>query len=275
MIEFCRVFPRRTRATPNDSGVYIGEPDLFTPEVAEIHISVTFSWDVLRAERLAEIWRERGNVSMGGPAMGTQGGDFEPGKYLKRGYVITSRGCPNKCWFCQVWRRDGDIRELPITEGWNVLDDNLLACSEGHIRAVFEMLERQPRRAEFTGGLEAARLRDWHIDLLLDLHPKQVFFAYDTGDDHEPLRDAGRRLLAAGFTRASHTLRCYVLIGYPGDTQGAAERRLMQTIEAGFMPMAMLWRDERNQITTIKWRRFQRAWARPMIIGAKTRAAVT
>jgi len=274
MLQF-RVFPRRTRATPNDPGVYIGEPDLFTPEAEEIHISVTFTWDIPLAERLAEIWKEYGNVSIGGPAMGTRGGDFEPGKYLKRGYVITSRGCPNKCWFCQVWGRDGDIRELPITEGWNVLDDNLLACSERHIRAVFEMLKRQPKRAEFTGGLEAARLKDWHIDLLLDLHPKQVFFAYDTEDDYEPLRDAGRRLLAAGFTRASHTLRCYVLIGYPGDTQGAAERRLRRAIKAGFMPMAMLWRDERNQITTIKWRRFQRAWARPMIIGTKIRALVT
>jgi len=264
-LNILRIFPRRTRATPNDPGVYIGEPDLFTPEVAEIHISVTFSWDVPRAKRLAEIWRERGNVSLGGPAMGTRGGDFEPGKYLKHGYVITSRGCPNKCWFCEVWRRDGDIRELPITRGWNVLDDNLLACSEGHIRAVFEMLKQQPKRAEFTGGLEAARLKDWHIDLLLDLHPKQVFFAYDTKDDYEPLRDAGRRLLSAGFTRASHTLRCYVLIGYPGDTQGAAEIRLMRTVEAGFMPMAMLWRDERNQITTMKGRRFQRMWARPIL----------
>jgi len=265
-----KVFPRRTRATPNDPGVYIGEPDLFTPEAAEIHISVTFSWDVPRAEQLAEIWRERGNVSMGGPAMGTQGGDFEPGKYLKRGYVITSRGCPNKCWFCEVWRRDGDIRELPITGGWNVLDDNLLACSEGHIRAVFAMLKRQPQRAEFTGGLEAARLEDWHIDLLLDLRPKQMFFAYDTDDDYEPLLSAGQRLIEAGFTRASHKLRCYVLIGYPGDTRGAAERRLMQTIEAGFMPMAMLWRGKNNK-PQLEWRRFQRTWARPTIVAASDR----
>jgi len=261
-----RIFPRRTRATPNDPEVYIGEPDLFTPEADEIHISVTFSWDIPRAERLAEIWKERGNVSIGGPAIGTRGGEFEPGKYLKRGYVITSRGCPNKCWFCEAWRRDGDIRELLITEGWNVLDDNLLACSEKHIRAVFEMLKRQPKRAEFTGGLEAARLKDWHIDLLLDLHPKQVFFAYDTEDDYEPLFDAGRRLLAAGFTRASHNLRCYVLIGYPGDSQDAAGRRLMQAIEAGFMPMAMLWRGKRNEILTPEWRRFQRSWARPAAI---------
>ena len=109
-----------------------------------------------------------------------RGEEFTPGLYLKHGYTITSRGCPNKCWFCSVWKRDGNIRELAIKDGWNVQDDNLLACSEGHIRAVFEMLKRQKRRAELTGGLEALRLRRWHVDLMKDAKIKQAFFAYDT-----------------------------------------------------------------------------------------------
>ena len=57
-------------------------------------------------------------VHMGGPAFNMPGGDFVPGMYLKKGYVITSRGCPNRCWFCSVPRREGGrLRELPITEG--------------------------------------------------------------------------------------------------------------------------------------------------------------
>ena len=40
------------------------------------------------------------------------GGDFVPGRYLAPGYVITSRGCPNRCWFCSVWRREGALREF-------------------------------------------------------------------------------------------------------------------------------------------------------------------
>jgi len=164
-----------------------------------------------------------------------------------------------------VWRREGhEVRELPISEGWNVLDDNLLACSEEHIRATFAMLKRQKHPVEFTGGLEAARLEPWHVDLLADLKPKQAFFAYDTEDDLEPLIQAGRLLLDAGFTEASHTLRCYVLIGQPRDTFEQAERRLRQTIEAGFFPMAMLWRNDMGQ-TDLQWRRFQRLWARPAI----------
>lgn len=266
-----RVFARKTRATPTDALAYYDAPGLFPPEVDFVHISVTFTYDLTRAEYLEREWRHIAPVTIGGPAIGMRGEEFVPGIYLKPGYVITSRGCPNRCWFCSVWRREGaDVRELPIADGWNVLDDNILATSQGHFAAVCDMLKRQPKPAEFTGGLEAARLTDWHIDQFLEVKPKQLFFAYDTPDDLAPLMDAGHRLITAGFTTASHVLRCYVLIGYPRDTLEDAERRLRQTIEAGFMPMAMLYRDERGQ-TDYNWRRFQRLWARPHIINGMLR----
>jgi len=267
-MKILRVFPRRTNATPTDAGARIGLPTLFD-EADAVHISVAFTWDKPRAEQLAELWEYVAPVTIGGPAYGDSGGPFEPGQYLRDGYVITSRGCPNRCWFCDVWRREGGIRELPIMDGWNVLDSNLLACSDVHIDGVFQMLERVKRerhqRIEFTGGLEAARLKDWHIHRLRDVRPKQMFFAYDTADDLEPLQDAGRRLLEAGWTRASKTLRCYVLCGYPRDTFGAAEKRIQQTIAAGFTPMAMLYRDHKGK-TDRAWRQWQRLYARPAIV---------
>jgi len=229
----------------------------------EIHISVTFSWDLKEAERLEREWKQVATVKIGGPAIGMPGGEFVPGEYLRKGYVITSRGCPNRCWFCSVPKREGGIRELPIREGWNVLDDNLLACSDQHISAVFSMLANQGCKAEFTGGLEAARLKKWHVEALGAICPKQIFFAYDTNDDLEPLRGAGKMLHEVGFER--HVMRCYVLIGYPRDTIVAAERRLRETVEAGFYPMAMLYRDVSGR-TEAEWKRFQRRWARPAMI---------
>jgi len=264
-----RVFPRLTKATPDDSLVYIGAPDLFatTLQAEEVHISVAFTWDIPLAYQLAEAWQHIAPVRIGGPALGMKGEEFTPGMYLRRGYVITSRGCPNRCWFCSVWRREGKtIREIPIVDGWNVQDDNLLACSEQHIRAVFSMLARQTKRVQFTGGLEAAKLKQWHIDLLVDLKPEQIFLAYDTPDDLEPLQVAGQMLLKAGFTR--RVLRSYVLIGWPKDTFEQAEKRLHQTYKAGFMPMAMLWRNEHGN-RSLDWMRFQRQWARPAIIASR------
>ena len=269
-----RVFPRRTQATPTDQLAYFGNPPMFgTTGVTEILVSVTFSWDRDEGERLAYAWEATGfPVTLGGPAFDNPGGDFVPGRFLSLGNVITSRGCPNHCWFCSVPKREGDVRELPITDGWNLCDDNLLACSEEHIRAVFAMLGRQHRRAELTGGLEAARLRGWHVDLLTDLNPRRIYFAYDTPDDLEPLRLAGAMLTDAGFTRESHRVCAYVLIGGPRDTFGAAERRLRATWDAGFFPFAMLYRRKDGQVRN-DWRSFQRTWTRPEIVATKLREA--
>jgi hypothetical protein len=238
-------------------------------EADQVHISVAFTWDLPLAEKLAREWSHVAPVTMGGPAMNERGGDFTPGMYLKPGYVITSRGCPNRCWFCSVPKREGgEIRELPITDGHNILDDNLLACSSHHIESVFAMLRRQKEPIEFTGGLEAARLKPWHVMELKKLRIKQMFFAYDTPDDIEPLREAGKMIIKAGFTVSSHSMRCFVLCGFKGDTISAAERRMAETLDAGFTPMAMLWKDETGRRDP-EWGKFQREWARPAIIYAR------
>lgn len=282
MERIIRVFPRRTSATPDDDLVRIGTgPGLFE-EADEVHVSVTFTWDLPLAEKLAKAWECVAPVKIGGPATGEAGGEFIPGRYVKKGYVLTSRGCPNRCWFCSVWRREGvKIRELETTEGVNLLDDNLLACSDDHIKRVFAMMaeskKRTGKRAEFTGGLEAKRLLPWHVDELRKLRPKQMFFAYDTPDDLAPLQRAGEMLLDAGWTTASHTLRAYVLCGWPAnekmriktDTFEAATQRMIETQAAGFMPMAMLYRNEKGH-RSAEWMRWQKQWARPVLIARGT-----
>jgi hypothetical protein len=273
-VKIIRVFPRKTKATPTDDLVRIGKaPELFD-EADQVHISVAFTWDLPLAEKLAHEWSHVAPVKIGGPATGERGGDFTPGAYLKPGYVITSRGCPNRCWFCSVPKREGGaIRELPITDGHNLLDDNLLACSDDHIRGVFAMLARQKELIEFTGGLEAARLKPWHAAEMKKLRIKQMFFAYDTPDDLEPLQNVGRILQEAGYAvhPRSHSLRCFVLCGFKGDTTAKAETRMEETKTAGFTPMAMLWKDETGKRDP-EWGKFQREWARPQIIYARRAA---
>lgn len=270
-----RVFPRKTKATPDDVDARFGPPDLFdlADHADEVHVSVTFTADKPKAERWAEAWyRVTPNVKVGGVAYGDRGLDFVPGKYVKHGYTFTSRGCPRRCWFCGVWKVWPEpVPILPLREGWNVLDDNLLACPRPHVEAVFAMLAKQGRRIEFTGGLEARSLEDYQVHLLASLQPKpKCFFAYDPGDPFETLESAARRMLAAGFTQASHRLCCYVLIGFPKDTFDAAEKRLRDMVRIGFTPFAMLWQPETASAErwrpSPEWKGFQRRWARPAII---------
>ena len=274
-----RVFSRRTNATPGDECAVVNRtPELFD-EADRVMVSVSFKCDIERAERLAFQWQAvTKNVEIGGPAFGDRGGGFVPGRFIKKGYVITSRGCPNRCWFCDAWRNEGnEVRLLPIMEGFNVLDNNLLACPDEHVESVFEMLLRQKERPCFTGGFEAKRLKGWHVERLVKLKPDVAWFAYDTPDDYEPLAAAGRMLREAGIIKAvPHDMCCYVLVGWQGDSFEAAEKRLTDVVRLGFFPQAMLYDrgvhfedDER-----LAWKRFAREWAGKIIVGSKVRKIV-
>ena len=262
-MKIIRVFPRRTSMTPTDDCVRINcEPDLFD-EADEVHVSCLFSYDKERAEKLAETWDKSGfKVKLGGVAYSSPSGDFEIGKYVRKGAVITSRGCPNHCWFCNVWRKEGSLKELPVQDGYILLDNNILACSDAHIKSVFKMLKKQPEGGLLVGGLEAKILKDWHCDLIRDSRIKRMYFAYDTPDDREPFIEAMKMLDRHGASKGSRY--CYCLIGYKSDTFYSAERRLREIWKYGATPYAMLYRDEKGE-TSHDWRMFQRQFARPAI----------
>jgi len=266
-MKIIRVFPRRTSATPTDSLVRVNvEPDMLD-EADEIHVSVTFTWDIPRAEQLARAWRDVATTTIGGPACGDRGGNFIPGRYIADGYTITSRGCNNRCWYCQVHKREGAIRELPIIPGSNVLDSNLLQCSHEHISSVFAMLRGRPNgKVRFTGGLEASRITPEIATELRKIHPAIIYCANDRPGDVEKLRCAATNLFNAGFTKASHRLAAYVFLGYKGDTIEKAEARLRETWDAGFVPFAMLMRCPLTGLKIEAWQKFTKQWIRPVLI---------
>jgi hypothetical protein len=112
-------------------------------------------------------------------------------------------------------------------------------------------------------------LKLWHVEEFVKLKPAEMFFAYDTPNGRDPLFEAGKMLMAAGF-HSCHPLRAYVLIGYPGDSIEKAEARLFDCVRAGFMPMAMLSRDETGDRDPA-WIKFTWLRACPASIRAKCR----
>ncbi len=260
-----RVFPRKTKWTPTDELAFVGEPPFpaMLPDVplsTPVYVSVAFSWDIGLAHQIAASWRRYySDVRVGGPAFGDPGGAFEPGRFLKSGVTITSRGCPRKCPWCFVPEREGAIRELPIVPGWIIQDNNLLACSESHVKQVFAMLRRQRRGAVFSGGLDARLLDHWHADALCDMRVSELWFAADSDRAFKPLGRVAW-MLSGHFPRDK--MRCYVMIGR-NETIGQAQERLEKVYQLGFLPFAQLYQGIERQEYSAEWKAMARKWSRP------------
>jgi hypothetical protein len=266
-----RIFPRKTKMTPNDTGCYVGLPHPYTPDYDEIHISVTFTWDIPQVEDLRKAWLKFGPVKVGGPAYGDPGGQFTPGMYLRQGITITSRGCPNKCNFCFVPEREGGIRELKVRCGNIIQDNNLLACSEDHISKVLEMLKFQ-KQIEFSGGFEAKYITNELCHRLRQLSIRHIFVSYDQPSEKD---DVSRAISLLRDHFNIRQVRCYVLIGTKKDTLEKAENRLRWILNLGGLPFAMRFRTANSEwqdsyLHTDKgWNLLTREWSRPAIMLAK------
>ena len=268
-----RVFIKRNSQTPNDPLAFIGAPDLFTPkDFDEIHVSCVFTWDKPQAEKLQEAWRPHTQkVLLGGPAFNDPGDEFTPGLYVRKAITITSRGCIFKCPWCFVFQREGYIRELKIQPGNEIQDNNLLACNKIHIKKVFEMLKTQ-KAIRFPGGLDARLLKPWHIEILRSLRIKELWFACDSIGALENIKRIAP-LLTPHFYR--NQLRCYVLIGYEGDTIDNAEWRCREVYNLGFLPFSQRFRMASDNFTGSflfkkrAWNLLNREWTRPAIMKTK------
>jgi len=270
-----RVFPSRTTATPYDPMAFVGDPPLFRPEAAEVHVSCAFTWDVPEARRLARAWGHYyPTVKIGGPAIDDPGGEFVPGKYLQPGNVITSRGCPNHCAFCFVPDREGPIRTLPIADGHILHDNNLLACPDSHIADVLTMLARQKHRPVFAGGLESRRVTKDFAKAIKPLKCR-AFLAYDRPGDAKAVKQAAEILLAEIGHESDHWLSCFVLVGFKGDTMEAAEGRLRYVLDMGLTPLAMYYlpKTAKSRTAPPPWRKFVRSWARPAAVWSQKNTA--
>eukprot|EP00919_Chromeraceae_sp_WS-2016_P030444 GHVR01072209.1.p1 GENE.GHVR01072209.1~~GHVR01072209.1.p1 ORF type:complete len:272 (+),score=19.48 GHVR01072209.1:511-1326(+) len=263
-MKIARVFPTKTNCSPIDNDSYFDAPDLFTPYYDEVHISVTFTWDIEKGYKLANQWKKHGkSIKVGGVAI--NGESKEPmigGMYLKSGITITSRGCPNNCSFCMVNRGLIEFDTFPV--GNVIQDNNILACSDKHRERVWSMLRKQ-RGIEFKGGLESRRVTDKIAEDLRSVSTKQLWLACDHKSAVKPLKQAVSKLQKVGFTR-SH-LYCYVLIGKDKEEE---TERLYEVLNAGAIPFAQLFKDKDNSIEYSKeWKRFAREWSRPAIIRSK------
>jgi hypothetical protein len=245
-----RVFARKTSMTPTDEWAFYDEPPMFAlPPTSTVYVSVTFTWDINRGKRLAQAWQGCGReVLLGGPAFNDPGSEFVSGQFIKEGITITSRGCSKKCSFCYVPKREGKLRELEITPGYIIQDNNLLACSPNHIEKVFEMLSHQKQAAQFKGGLDIDYLNEWHIELMKQIRVSELWVACDNEAGKERLNKAADLLSDFSINKR----RCYALIGL-NESMEQAEKRLEYIYEKGFLPFAQLFQGKKRIEYSKEW----------------------
>jgi len=258
-----RVFARKTKWTPTDDLAFYTRPPLFVRDWNRsemVMVSATFTWDIETAYALARAWKLHfDNVQVGGPAFGDPGGEFVPGRFVKNGMTFTSRGCPKRCPWCLVPQREGRIRELEIQPGNIVQDNNLLACSRGHIEKVFEMLAGQKRGIQFKGGLDIDYMQPWHIEMFKKIKVAELWVACDNEAGLSRL-DKAVDLLSDYLIEKKH---CYVLVGKDGETTQRAQARCEAVYRMGFLPYAQLYRDEKASSVRGDWRTFCYFWSKP------------
>jgi hypothetical protein len=244
-----RVFTRRTEYTPEDELAFIGAPPKILPtHKARISVSITFTWDRARGVRLAKAWAKRfSDVKIGGPAFGSSATEFTPGRFIKHKYFFSSRGCPRKCPWCYIWRREGTVRELQPhqDECFSLEDCNLLACSDSHIKAVFKGLASYPNPA--ISALDARLIKPWHFDLLEKLNVEHVTWACDF-----PGADIYLRRIYPFVSRKPKTWReCCVLIG--NDTYAAGIKQIDRVKNVGFEPAVMIYQGDNFRHYSKRW----------------------
>ena len=259
-----RVFPTKTNLTPVDNMAFIGDPPMDRPEADEVHVSVTFSWDKKKAERLVQAWNQYYPiVRLGGGAYGNVTHSYQAGLYNRLGVTYTTRGCNHQCPWCLVQKREGKLYEFSDFPAGNIIqDNNLLQASSSHLDKVFSMLSKQ-HGIIFSGGIEARLVTPEIADRFRSVSTKTIFLAADTEQSLTPLRKAVKTL---GLGR--NKTQCYVLIGFNGETMEHAENRLKEVFIAGALPYAMLYQPptEKRMEWAIEWKRFARKWQRPAII---------
>lgn len=226
---------------------YAGDPGLFDQDADLVALSVIFSWHAPLARDIALRYSGRAEVWCGGPGMTdlVKWWERETGLVAHKGldqrfdrhrgeypFTFAARGCPVKCWFCNVWRVEG----VEFTLDWGfrpapvLCDNNLSALPvafQEHILTRYR--ETGTRLSDANSGFEPKYFDEgtyhrWKAQLKGPWR-----FAYDEGKEDADVERVCRILSA----ESARKKQVWVLVG--NEPIAACYQRAMQVL---------LWRGE-------------------------------
>jgi len=165
--------------------------------------------------------------------------------------LFTTRGCPNKCGYCMVWRMEP---EFYIEPAWKknitdvnrevcvVSDNNFLSAPHSHIKDVIETLNKYNKKIIFNNGVDCRLINNENVQLLSSLTYIRNGFrtAFDRMSDDGHYQKAMEKMEKTGFKIKGQSYT-YVLFNYT-DTPQEAYYRATECWKYGSNPYLMRYR---------------------------------
>lgn len=197
-------------------------------------------------------------------------------------FLFTSRGCPNRCAYCSVWRIEPEQCIVPnwrdhiIADKPNVMisDNNLSAQPEAHIKAVIDYLVQKKKKVVFDNGFDCKHITVEMAQELarLKFTRNGMRLAFDRIEEDGVFQKAIETLLTAGVPKSQ--LMAYVLFNF-NDTPKEAFYRMAECRRLGIRPYPQQYEplgelDRKNRFIGKHWTRellkaFRFYWLMPGI----------
>jgi len=158
-------------------------------------------------------------------------------------FLFTTRGCPNRCAYCAVWRLEPETwicpnwrDHIPDDKPYVIIsDNNLSAAPLGHIRELIDFLVERKKRVVFDNGLDCKLITEEIAAELARLRYTRhgMRLAFDRIEEDGVFQAAVRRLLDAGVPKSQ--IMAYVLFNFK-DSPQEADYRMRECANLGIRP---------------------------------------
>ena len=217
----------------------------------KVYISCLFRWHRDAALQLTAAWGDRAEV-------GGTGVDYsiklpeevaacEPDYTLygeERAIGFISRGCPNRCPWCVVWRKEGELHRVSTAQALVgertellALDNNFLGLPD-HLDDLRWLVENEVP-VDFNQGLDARLVTEENASLLAKAKWLAGGPRFALDGDYDGQKDALARTLdlLERFGLSRNTITVFVLIGFSGKSSDVERLIYVHQLGARVFPM--------------------------------------
>lgn len=146
-------------------------------------------------------------------------------------FGFLTRGCPRRCEFCHVGRKEGKRahKVADLTEFWRgqkkivLCDPNILACPEHN--DLLQQLVKSKAKVNFNQGLDVRLMNEINIELLKQIKLDTIHIAYDRYSDKETIERKMKMFQEmTGYNKDKGRVMVYILVNFDTTIEQDIER---------------------------------------------------